>query len=73
MIDQVLQLCRLKEATNVQVIDGSGRLSTEYGVNTRSMILALQHFDICSGTLLPDVPLRGRRATPSPAPGILLH
>ena len=32
-----------------EVIDGSGRLSTEYGVNT------LQHFDMCSGTLLPDV------------------
>lgn len=29
--------------------------STEYGINRRSDLLRLDHFDLCSGALLPDV------------------
>ena len=29
--------------------------SKEYGVNTRSALMDLHYFDMCSGTLLPDV------------------
>ena len=35
--------------------DTTGRLSVEYGVNSRSCLLELDTFDICSGALLPDV------------------
>ena len=35
--------------------DSTGGSSREYGVNTRSTLLDLQYFDVCSGTLLPDV------------------
>ena len=35
--------------------DSTGRLSTEHGVNSRSSLLQLVHFDMCSGALLPDV------------------
>ena len=29
--------------------------SKEFGVNSRSMLLELKHFDMCSGALIPDV------------------
>lgn len=35
--------------------DPTGELSKEYGVNNRSTLLDLGHFDMCSGTLLPDI------------------
>ena len=37
--------------------DTTGKLSTEYGVNSRSPMLDLEYFDIymCCGTLIPDV------------------
>ena len=44
-----LQHCTLVES------DSTGRLSIEHGVNSRSSLLQLVHFDMCSGALLPDV------------------
>ena len=44
-----LQHCALIED------DTTGELSKEYGVNCRSTLLDLENFDMCSGTLLPDV------------------
>ena len=35
--------------------DATGNLSKEYGVNNHSALLDLEHFDMCCGTLLPDV------------------
>ena len=35
--------------------DATGCFSIEYGVNSRSCLLELNTFDICSGALLPDV------------------
>ena len=35
--------------------DPTGDLSKEYGVNNCSVLLDLEHFDMCSGTLLPDI------------------
>lgn len=35
--------------------DTTGKLSTEYGVNSRSPMLDLEYFDMCCGTLIPDV------------------
>ena len=35
--------------------DTTGQCSKEYGVNSRSILLDLKHFNMCSGSLLPDV------------------
>ena len=35
--------------------DESGVFSKEVGVNCRSKLLELEHFDLCSGALVPDV------------------
>ena len=35
--------------------DSSGESSKEFGINSRSALLDLQYFDLCSGTLLPDI------------------
>ena len=48
-MDAHLQHCTMVEN------DTTGRLSIEYGVNSRTSLLELETFDICSGTLLPDV------------------
>ena len=48
-MDVHLQHCAMVEG------DTTGRLSVEYGVNSRSCLLELDTFDICSGALLPDV------------------
>lgn len=36
-------------------IEGDHDYSKECGVNSRSLLLELEHFDMCSGALLPDV------------------
>ena len=48
-LESHLHHCDLVEA------DATGHCSTEYGVNCRSTLLDLNHMDMCSGVLLPDV------------------
>ena len=35
--------------------DNADDNSKEFGVNSRSILLELKHFDMCSGALIPDV------------------
>lgn len=44
----------LEHLTGVES-DDSGHFSKEVGVNCRSKLLELKHFDLCSGALVPDV------------------
>ena len=36
-------------------MEENGEYSKEFGINSRSVLLELEHFDMCSGTLVPDV------------------
>ena len=51
----VLQSRVVHEAQCELVEEDSDDESREYGINRRSILLDLKYFDICSGSLLPDV------------------
>ena len=45
----------LEKCDAIENSDNGNELSVEYGINRRSILIQLSHFDMCSGALLPDV------------------
>lgn len=45
----------LQQCETIENSECPEEVSKEYGVNRRSSLLDLQYFDMCTGTLIPDV------------------
>lgn len=45
----------LDKCDSIESSTDGKELSIEYGINRRSILADLDHFDLCSGALLPDV------------------
>lgn len=45
----------MEHCQSIEDADNPDDVSKEFGVNKRSSLLELCHFDMCSGSLIPDV------------------
>ncbi len=50
-LDEHLDMCNTLETDEDNYVENS----KEFGVNSRSILLERQHFDLCSGVLIPDI------------------